>query len=133
MNWSGGTEPRGRNSVIKPIDEMLKLWAEEMHNPGSAGGGYAGGNLLAMMMANRGEMIRGTRGSKVLLDRVAELDLIINHLPDEQKDVVTEHYLNRDSEASQKYRHCRCSRNTFYLRLHVAHQSIQSRLMRRAA
>ncbi|MDU4251966.1 hypothetical protein [Pseudomonas sp.] len=119
--------------MIKPIDEMLKLWAEEMHNPGSAGDGYAGGNLLAMMMANKGEMIRGTRGSKVILDRVAELDLIINHLPDEQKDVVTEHYLNRDSEASQKYRHCRCSRNTFYLRLHVAHQSIQSRLMRRVA
>ncbi|KAF1071011.1 MAG: hypothetical protein GAK45_00626 [Pseudomonas citronellolis] len=119
--------------MIRPIDEMLKLWAEEMHSPGAAGGGYSGGNLLAMMMANRGEMIRGTRGSKVLLDRVAELDLIVNHLPEQQKQVITEHYLNRDSEPAQKYRFCGCSRNTFYLRLHVAHQTIQARLMRRVA
>ncbi|MEL7941035.1 hypothetical protein [Pseudomonas delhiensis] len=119
--------------MIKPIDEMLRLWAEEMHSPGVAGGGYAGGNLLALMIANKGEMIRGTRGSRVLLDRVAELDLIVNGLPEQQKQVVSEHYLNRDSAPEQKYRHCRCSRNTFYLRLHVAHQSIQARLLRRVA
>ena len=49
------------------------------------------------------------------------------------KNVVVEHYLNRDSFPEQKYRHCGCSRNTFYLRLHVAHQGIQDGLLRRAA
>ncbi|TED39572.1 hypothetical protein IPC1518_29685 [Pseudomonas aeruginosa] len=54
-------------------------------------------------------------------------------LPEELKTVVVEHYLNRDSFPEQKYRHCGCSRNTFYLRLHVAHQGIQDGLLRRAA
>ncbi|MCY1398868.1 hypothetical protein D9M71_139110 [compost metagenome] len=119
--------------MIKAIDEMLKLWAEELHAPGVAGGGYGGGNLIAMLMATKGELIRGTRGSRILLDQAAEIELIVNQLPEVQKQVVIEHYLNRDSLLEQKYRHCRCTRNTFYLRLHVAHQTIQSRLMRRAA
>lgn len=45
--------------MIKAIDEMLKLWAEEMHAPGSNGGGYAGGNLIAMLIASKGEVVRG--------------------------------------------------------------------------
>ena len=48
--------------MIKAIDEMLKLWAEEMHAPGSNGGGYAGGNLIAMLIASKGEVVRGHRG-----------------------------------------------------------------------
>ncbi len=111
--------------MIKAIDEMLKLWAEEMHAPGSNGGGYAGGNLIAMLIASKGEVVRGHRGSRVILDRVAEVDRLVNRLPEELKNVVVEHYLNRDSFPEQKYRHCGCSRNTFYLRLHVAHQGIQ--------
>lgn len=119
--------------MIKAIDEMLKLWAEEMHAPGSNGGGYAGGNLIAMLIASKGEVVRGHRGSRVILDRVAEVDRLVNRLPEELKNVVVEHYLNRDSFPEQKYRHCGCSRNTFYLRLHVAHQGIQGGLLRRAA
>ncbi|HBO1304925.1 TPA: hypothetical protein NHP29_001698 [Pseudomonas aeruginosa] len=119
--------------MIKAIDEMLKLWAEEMHAPGSNGGGYAGGNLIAMLIASKGELVRGHRGSRVILDRVAEVDRLVNRLPEELKTVVVEHYLNRDSFPEQKYRHCGCSRNTFYLRLHVAHQGIQDGLLRRAA
>ncbi len=117
--------------MIKAIDEMLKLWAEEMHAPGSNGGGYAGGNLIAMLIASKGEVVRGHRGSRVILDRVAEVDRLVNRLPEELKNVVVEHYLNRDSFPEQKYRHCGCSRNTFYLRLHVAHQGIQDGLLRR--
>lgn len=112
--------------MIKAIDEMLKLWAEEMHAPGSNGGGYAGGNLIAMLIASKGEVVRGHRGSRVILDRVAEVDRLVNRLPEELKNVVVEHYLNRDSFPEQKYRHCGCSRNTFYLRLHVAHQGIRT-------
>ena len=124
---------KGDTTVIKAIDEMLKLWAEEMHAPGSNGGGYAGGNLIAMLIASKGEVVRGHRGSRVILDRVAEVDRLVNRLPEELKTVVVEHYLNRDSFPEQKYRHCGCSRNTFYLRLHVAHQGIQDGLLRRAA
>lgn len=101
--------------MIKAIDEMLKLWAEEMHAPGSNGGGYAGGNLIAMLIASKGAVVRGHRGSRVILDRVAEVDRLVNRLPEELKNVVVEHYLNRDSFPEQKYRHCGCSRNTFYL------------------
>ena len=124
---------KGDTTVIKAIDEMLKLWAEEMHAPGSNGGGYAGGNLIAMLIASKGEVVRGHRGSRVILDRVAEVDRLVNRLPEELKNVVVEHYLNRDSFPEQKYRHCGCSRNTFYLRLHVAHQGIQDGLLRRVA
>lgn len=119
--------------MIKAIDEMLTLWAEELRSPGSAAGGYGGGNMIAMLIANKGELIRGSRGSRVLLDRVGEIDLIVNQLPDVQKQVVIEHYLNQDSLPEQKYRRCRCKMRTFYLRLHVAHMTIQSQLMRRAA
>ncbi|MEJ0210513.1 hypothetical protein RBH62_24715 [Pseudomonas aeruginosa] len=119
--------------MIRAIDEMLKLWAEEQHSPGSGCGGYGGGNIIAMLMDTKGELIRGTRGSRVLLDQVAEIDLIVNQLPEVQKQVVVEHYLNRDSLPEQKYRHCGCAMRTYYLRLHVAHHTIQSRLMRRAA
>lgn len=83
--------------MIKAIDEMLKLWAEEMHAPGSNGGGYAGGNLIAMLIASKGAVVRGHRGSRVILDRVAEVDRLVNRLPEELKNVVVEHYLNRDS------------------------------------
>lgn len=119
--------------MIKAIDEMLKLWAEELDSPGLGGGGFGGGNIIAMLIATKGELIRGTRGSRVLLDQTAEIDLIVNQLPEVQKQVVIEHYLNHDSSPEQKYRHCGCKMRTFYLRLHVAHQTIQSRLMRRAA
>ncbi len=87
--------------MIKAIDEMLKLWAEELHAPGSNGGGYAGGNLIAMLIASKGEVVRGHRGSRVILDRVAEVDRLVNRLPEELKTVVVEHYLNRDSFPSR--------------------------------
>ncbi len=70
-----------------------------------------------MLMDTKGELIRGTRGSRVLLDQVAEIDLIVNQLPEVQKQVVVEHYLNRDSLPEQKYRHCGCAMRTYYLRL----------------
>ena len=64
-------------------------------------GGYAGGNLIAMLIASKGEVVRGHRGSRVILDRVAEVDRLVNRLPEELKTVVVEHYLNRDSFPEQ--------------------------------
>lgn len=112
---------------------MLKLWAEEMHAPGIGGGGFGGGNMIAMLMATKGELIRGTRGSRVLLDQAAEIELIVNQMEEILRQVVIEHYLNEDSSPRQKYEFCRCSQKAYYARLHVAHLTIQSRLMRRAA
>ena len=48
--------------MIKRIDEMLKLWAQDLHspmNPDFVGSG--GGNMIAMLMECKGELIRGTR------------------------------------------------------------------------
>lgn len=119
--------------MIKRIDEMLKLWAEDLHSPcrGIAGGG---GNMIAMLMECKGELIRGTRGSRVLLDESADIELIVNkHLAPELAVVVREHYCNRDSFLSQKMQHCRCSSKTYYQRLHHAHECIAGLLMGKAA
>ena len=49
---------------------MLKLWAEEMHAPGSNGGGYAGGNLIAVLITSRARWSRGHRGNQVISSTV---------------------------------------------------------------
>ena len=118
--------------MIKHIDAMLKLWAEDLHSAASEGTGS--GNMIAMLMETKGELIRGTRGSRVLLDESADIELIVNkHLPPQLSVVVREHYCNHDSFLSQKYTHCGCSRDTYYQRLHDAHLCIAGLLMGKAA
>lgn len=118
--------------MIKHIDEMLKLWAEDLHSP--VRGCVGGGNMIAMLMECKGELIRGTRGSRVLLDESADIELIVNkHLAPELAVVVREHYCNPDSFLGQKYTHCGCSRDTYYQRLHLAHECIAGMLMGKAA
>jgi len=114
---------------------MLKLWAQDLHSPMTeAYGGASGGNMIAMLMACKGELIRGTRGSRVLLDESADIEFIVNkHLPPQLSVVVREHYCNHDSFLSQKYAHCGCSRDTYYQRLHEAHVHIAGLLMGKAA
>lgn len=120
--------------MIKRIDEMLKLWAEDLHSPLQSKGTGAGGNMIAMLMACKGELIRGTRGSRVLLDESTDIELIVNkHLAPELAVVVREHYCNRDSFLHQKYTYCGCSRDTYYHRLHQAHEFIGGMLMGKAA
>lgn len=120
--------------MIKRIDEMLKLWAQDLHMPTTLVIGPAGGNMIAMLMECKGELIRGTRGSRVLLDESADIELIVNkHLPPELALMVMEHYCNHDSLLSQKMLHCGCSARTYYLRLHEAHVYIDGLLMGRAA
>jgi hypothetical protein len=118
--------------MIKRIDEMLKLWAEDLHSPMCHGGG--GGNMIAMLMECKGELIRGTRGSRVLLDESADIQLIVSkHLAPTLALVVREHYCNHDSFLSQKMLHCACSSRTYYQRLHDAHVCIEGMLMGKAA
>ena len=118
--------------MIKHIDAMLKLWAEDLHSAAPEGTGS--GNMIAMLMETKGELIRVTRGSRVLLDESADIELIVNkHLPPQLSVVVREHYCNHDSFLSQKYTHCGCSRDTYYQRLHDAHLCIAGLLMRKAA
>ncbi|RMQ45966.1 hypothetical protein ALQ04_01653 [Pseudomonas cichorii] len=119
--------------MIKHIDEMLKLWAQELHSP-LVCGGSGGGNMIAMLMECKGELIRGTRGSRVLLDESADIELIVNkHLASELSVVVREHYCNHDSFLSQKILYCGCSSRTYYQRLHSAHEHIASLLQGKAA
>ncbi|MDT9644026.1 hypothetical protein [Pseudomonas sp. JV245A] len=121
--------------MIKRIDEMLKLWAQDLHMPTTLATDTAGGgNMIAMLMECKGELIRGTRGSRVLLDESADIELIVNkHLPPELALVVMEHYCNHDSFLAQKYAHCGCSRETYYQRLHQAHVFIEGMLMGKVA
>jgi hypothetical protein len=112
---------------------MLKLWAQDLHSPITEGA-PGGGNMIAMLMECKGELIRGTRGSRVLLDESADIELIVNkHLAPELAVTVREHYCNRDSFLSQKYMHCGCSRDTYYQRLHQAHECIARLLLGKAA
>lgn len=119
--------------MISYMDEALKLWAAELHAPDGArieGGG--GGSSLATLIACKGELIRSTAGSRVLLDRSAEIELIVNkYLPFEEHQVVIEHYTNYDSLEHQRYEACGCSRAQFYRRLHKAHESIRDHLINR--
>jgi hypothetical protein len=118
--------------MIRRIDTMLKLWAEDLHT--SPQGACGGGNMIAMLMECKGELIRGTRGSRVLLDESADVELIVNkHLAPELAVVVREHYCNRDSLLSQKMLHCGCTAPTYYRRLHDAHVCIAGLLMGKAA
>lgn len=114
---------------------MLKLWAQDLHSPMNPDcGGSGGGNMIAMLMECKGELIRGTRGSRVLLDESVDIELIVNkHLAAELALVVMEHYCNHDSFLSQKMLHCGCSAPTYYRRLHDAHVSIDGLLMGKAA
>lgn len=122
--------------MIRYIDEALQLWAAELHPPDPGEGVIAGGggNIIATLMATKGELSRCTRGSRVLLDRAAEIELIVNkHLPLKEHQVVIEHYTNYDSLDSQKWSACGCSRAQFYRRLGEAHASIESQLIKRRA
>ena len=121
--------------MIKRIDEMLKLWAQDLHSPVPENvGGPSGGNMIAMLMECKGELIRGTRGSRVLLDESADIELIVNkHLPPQLSVVVREHYCNYDSNMALRYAHCGCGRDTYYQRLHDAHLCIGMLLMGKAA
>ena len=121
--------------MIKRIDEMLKLWAQDLHSPVSEhAGGPSGGNMIAMLMECKGELIRGTRGSRVLLDESADIELIVKkHLPPRLALVVWEHYCRHESFLSQKLLHCACSSRTYYMRLHDALVFIQGMLMGKAA
>jgi len=118
--------------LIKHIDAMLKLWAEDLHSAAPEGTGS--GNMIAMLMETKGELIRGTRGSRVLLDESADIELIVNkHLPPQLSVVVHEHYCNHDSFLSQKITHCGCCRKTYYERLHEAHECIAELLLGKKA
>jgi len=118
--------------MIRRIDTMLKLWAEDLHTPPQ--GACGGGNMIAMLMECKGELIRGTRGSRVLLDESADVELIVNkHLAPELAVVVREHYCNRESLLSQKMLHCGCTAPTYYRRLHDAHVCIAELLMGKVA
>jgi hypothetical protein len=119
--------------MIKRMDEMLRLWAEDLHSPLRASSGAAS-NMIAMLIECKGELIRGTRGSRVLLDESADIELIVNkHLAPELALVVREHYCNGESLLSQKITHCGCSRKTYYDRLHEAHECVQAMLWGKAA
>ncbi|MCP1647272.1 PA0613 family protein [Pseudomonas nitroreducens] len=120
--------------MIKYIDEALELWAAELHPPEgvAALGAGGGGSMLATLIACRGELIRSTRGSRVLLDESAEIELIVNKLlPDKERQVVIERYTNYDSLDRQRWEACGCGRDQFYRRLHKAHLLIEGHLIHR--
>ena len=123
----------GDRVLIPEMDEMLKLWALDMH--GGLGGGGSGGSMIAELMDSKGMLIRAKGGgSRMLLPYSADIELIVNkHLDAQLTVVVREHYLNHQSLDHQKWRHCGCSRAQFYRRLGAAHVAIAGMLLERAA
>ncbi|SDJ60690.1 hypothetical protein [Pseudomonas indica] len=120
--------------MIRAMDELLQRWADELHSGGTVPLPGGGGNIIALLIATRGELVRGGGGPRDPWDRTADVELIYNkHLPDALRVVVHEHYLNRDSLDSQKLAYCGLSRAAYYRRLHEAHEFIQSMLLERAA
>ena len=70
--------------LIKHIDEMLKLWALELHAPEPCHSAGGVGSMLGLLIECKGDLVRGTRGSKVLLDESADIEIIVNkHLTPE--------------------------------------------------
>lgn len=122
--------------MIEAMDEMLLLWARDMHGGLGAGNG-AGDHQIARLMACKGELIRGSRGgSRMLLPYSADIELIVNkHLEARLAVVVREQYLNKDPYRleSQKWAACGCGRSQFYELLHSAHVAIGSMLLERVA
>ncbi|MDP2447630.1 hypothetical protein [Pseudomonas sp.] len=120
--------------MIKYLDDALQLWAAELHPPHGVEriGPGSGGCSLAALIDSRGVLIRSTRGSRVLLEQAAEIELLVNrYLPDKERQVVIEHYTNYDSLDSQKWGACGCSRPQYYRRLHQAHESLERELINR--
>lgn len=119
--------------MIKEIDSLLRLWAQELHSDLSKGG-LAGGNMVAMMMESNGQLIRGRRASRAPLESSLDIELIVNkHLQPDLASVVWEHYCNLDQSMSLRYAHCGCGRDTYYQRLHDAHLRIFGMLVGKAA
>ncbi|MBV6287478.1 hypothetical protein [Pseudomonas aegrilactucae] len=107
--------------MIKAIDSLLQVWAQELHSDLSSGG-MAGGNMVAMMMESNGQLIRGRRASKAPLESSLDIELIVTkHLDSHLATVVREHYCSFDSNMMLRYAHCGCGRDTYYQRLHEAH------------
>lgn len=119
--------------MIPEMDEMLQLWARDMH--GGVGAGGSGSSMLGQLMDCKGELIRGSRGGpKMLLSWSADIEVIVNkHLAWPLAQVVREHYLNHESLERQKWAHCGCSRAQFYRRLGQAHLEIAGLLLERVA
>lgn len=120
--------------MIRYIDEALRLWAAELHPPNGAEAISAGGGgcPLATLIDSKGVLIRSTRGSRVLLDEAAEIELLVNRqLTDRERQVVIEHYTNYTSLEHQRWAACGCSRPQYYRRLHQAHVSLEQHLINR--
>lgn len=118
--------------MIPYIDEVLQRWADSRGN--SHLDSALGGNVIAALMASQGVLTRSARGSRVLLDRAAEIEWIVSkHLAPEQRQVVIEHYCGQAESPQQKWAACGCSRSQFYRRLGQAHKTIQRQLLARAA
>ena len=119
--------------MIKEIDSLLRLWAQELHSEHSKGG-LAGGNMVAMMMESHGQLIRGRRAFRAPLESSLDIVLIVTkHLAPELVTVVREHYCTLDVDMRLRYAHCGCGRDTYYQRLHDAHLQIFGVMMGMAA
>lgn len=119
--------------MIKEIDSLLRLWAQELHSEHSKGG-LAGGNMVAMMIESNGQLIRGRRAFRAPLESSLDIELIVTkHLAPELVTVVREHYCMLDVDMRSRYAHCGCGRDTYYQRLHDAHLQIFGVMMGIAA
>lgn len=132
---AGCRRGKGERILIKAVDEILKLWAAELHPPNNSTVEVGGGqSMIAALMATKGELIRSSRRGSCPWDRTADIELIVNkHLPPDLEHLVRVHYTDYDSPDSMKWESCRCSRPQYYRRLNLAHAAIAELLISRRA
>lgn len=114
--------------MISSIDSRLVQWAEGVES-GSYGSGSGGGasNMIATLMACKGDLTRSTASVSGMSDAVYDTGRAVDKLDGTHPtlaQVVREHYLNASALPEQRLQACACSQKTYYRRLGKAHHAL---------
>ncbi len=106
--------------MIEEIDRRLHEWAE--YRVGGAGGG--GLSVLAALIAGQGQVVRSTATEVYVPDRIIDTGDAVAKLEKDYRRIIHLQYLDTYLRPDQRARKARCSRMTFYRRLHSAHLQV---------
>lgn len=118
--------------MIKSIDEDLKRWGDWRRKPE----GSSPPHPLAVLIANRGEIIRGSaRGTSCPLDNLADIDLLYSkYLRKDMRKLMRLYYIEaQELSLQQQAEAIGISVRTFYRRLDLLHAVIAEHIYKRRA
>ncbi len=115
-----------RAGLIPVIDRRLQTWGEwRLANDGQWSTEAAGSSMLGKLIDGGGQLSRTTDPSAGSMpDDVFDTDRAVSKLPVKLQMAVEVQYMCLDLTREEKAEKCGCSRDTFYRRLHSAHQKI---------